>query len=103
LDYDYVLHINFAILYIKFGKNGAEITSIQIKSHTLFGVKCQSDAMWTSHILSILETATKGLSIFRMLKYKFNRKILCKIYFAFINPVLEYADVVFDNCFEKYY
>jgi hypothetical protein len=92
-------------LYIKFGENGAEITptSIQNKSHTLLGVKCQSDAMWTSHILSILETVTKRLNILRMLKYKVNRKRLCRIYLALIKPVLEYAVVVFDNCFEKYY
>ena len=29
------------------------------------------------------------------------RKILVKIYFAFIRPVFEYSDVVRDNCSEK--
>ena len=29
------------------------------------------------------------------------RKTLVKIYFAFIRPVLEYSDVVRDNCSEK--
>ena len=36
-----------------------------------------------------------------MLKYKVKRKNLVKIYFAFIRPVMEYSDVVWDNCTEK--
>lgn len=36
-----------------------------------------------------------------MLKHKVNRKTLVKIYIAFIRPVLEYSDVVWDNCSEK--
>lgn len=36
-----------------------------------------------------------------MLKYKVNRKYLVKIYISFIRPVLEYSDVVWDNCSEK--
>jgi hypothetical protein len=57
--------------------------------------------MWTSHILSIHEKATKRLNILRMLKDKVKRKTLCKICLAFIRPVLEYSDVVWDNCSEK--
>ena len=36
-----------------------------------------------------------------MLKYKVMRKTLVKIYFAIIRPVLEYSDVVWDNCTGK--
>ena len=36
-----------------------------------------------------------------MLKYKVKRKILVKIYFAFIRPVIEYSDVVWDSWIEK--
>ena len=36
-----------------------------------------------------------------MLKYKVMRKTIVKIYFAFIRPVLEYSDVVWNNCTEK--
>ena len=32
------------------------------------------------------------------LKFILDRKSLQSIYFAFIRPVLEYADVVWDNC-----
>lgn len=37
----------------------------------------------------------------RILKYKINRESLIKIYFAFIRPVLEYGDVVWDNCTDE--
>ena len=33
-----------------------------------------------------------------MLKYQVSRKTLINIYFSFIRPVLEYADIVWDNC-----
>ena len=33
-----------------------------------------------------------------MLKYSLDRKSLIKIYFSFIRPVLEYANLVWDNC-----
>ena len=34
----------------------------------------------------------------RKLKFQFDRKTLEIIYFTFIRPILEYADVVWDNC-----
>ena len=36
-----------------------------------------------------------------MLKYKISRESLINIYFSFIRPVLEYGDVVWDNCTEE--
>ena len=34
----------------------------------------------------------------RKLKFKLDRRSLQTIYFSFIRPLLEYADVVWDNC-----
>lgn len=36
-----------------------------------------------------------------MIKYSLCRDALIKIYMSFIRPVLEYGDVVWDNCNEK--
>ena len=36
-----------------------------------------------------------------ILKFVLDRKYLQKIYFRFIRPILEYADVVWDNCTEQ--
>ena len=34
----------------------------------------------------------------RKLKYKLDRRSLQTIYFSFIRPVIEYSNVVWDNC-----
>ena len=34
----------------------------------------------------------------RRLKFRLNRKSLETIYFSFIRPLLEYTDVIWDNC-----
>ncbi len=52
--------------------------------------------------ITILTEFTKKtcerLKLLRMLKYQVSRKALINIYFSFIRPVLEYADIVWDNC-----
>lgn len=57
-------------------------------------------ALWTSHIHTINDKATKKLNIL-IECYKFTRKALVKIYIAFIRPVLKYSDVMWDKCSEK--
>ena len=34
----------------------------------------------------------------RKFKFKLDRKSLQTMYFSFIRPLLEYADVIWDNC-----
>ena len=51
--------------------------------------------MSTHHILN-RRLSTK--SILRKLKFILDRKSLQIINFSFIRPLLEYADVVWDNC-----
>ena len=36
-----------------------------------------------------------------MLKYSLCREALVKIYISFIRPILEYGDIVWDNCNER--
>ena len=35
---------------------------------------------------------------FNVFKFKLDRKSLQTMYFSFIRPLLEYADVIWDNC-----
>ena len=81
---------------IRFGTSGQIINNVN--NHTHLGICFQSDGGWKTHILKIHEKASSRLNILRMLKYSLNRKSLIKIYYSFIRPVLEYADVVWDNC-----
>lgn len=41
------------------------------------------------------------LTILHTIKYKSNKEFLIKIYISFIRPILEYSDVVWDNCTQE--
>ena len=53
---------------------------------------------WTEHINRICETAWARINLLRALKFRIHRNALERMYFAFIRPLLEYSDAVWDNC-----
>ena len=53
---------------------------------------------WHHHIKYISENAWGRVNVMRKLKSKLDRKSLETIYTAFIRPLLEYGDVIWDNC-----
>ena len=53
---------------------------------------------WNKHISNILASVNKKLDIMLALKYKLDRRTLEIMYFSFIRPLLEYADIIWDNC-----
>ena len=71
-------------------------------SYKHLGSTFSSTCSWTEHISRITESAWVRLNLIRALKYQINRKALEKIYFAFIRPLLEYNDAVWDNCSVEY-
>ena len=50
------------------------------------------------HINYITEKAWTRINIMRCLKFKLDRKSLEQIYLIFIRPLLEYGDIIWDNC-----
>ena len=62
------------------------------------GVTFQSDLSWNKHVTNIVSKADKSLDVMLALKYKLDRKTLEIIYMSFIRPILEYADIIWDNC-----
>ena len=67
-------------------------------SHKHLGLVLSNDGTWQNHIELITSKAWSRTNIMRKLKFQFDRKTLEIIYFTFIRPILEYADVVWDNC-----
>ena len=65
-------------------------------SHKHLGLTISNTCSWIEHINNIAETAWSRLNLMRLLKFKINRKALEKMYFAFIRPLLEYSDSVWD-------
>ncbi|KAJ8310536.1 hypothetical protein KUTeg_012401 [Tegillarca granosa] len=70
-------------------------------SHCHLGLTLQSDATWSKHISNIYKKACSRITLLRMLKYQLDRNSLLTIYKSFIRPILEYGDVIWDNCTQQ--
>ena len=70
----------------------------EVDEHKHLGVILSNDCSWHSHIKYITDKAWKRVHIMRKLKFAIDRKSLEIIYTSFIRPILEYADVVWNNC-----
>ena len=53
---------------------------------------------WHEHLNNIKTKDLHLINVMRKLKFQLNRKSLQTIYYSFIRLLLEYADVVWDNC-----
>jgi hypothetical protein len=69
----------------------------EVKCHKHLGVTFSSDGSWHEHVENIKTKSWQRISIMRGLKFVLDRKSLEIIYTAFIRPLLEYSDVVWDN------
>ena len=70
----------------------------EVKVHKHLGIFIANDCSWHEHIAYIKDKAWNRINIMRRLKHTLDRKALDIIYCSFIRPIIEYSDVVFDNC-----
>lgn len=70
---------------------------IETNEHKHLGITFSSDGSWNQHVSNILSKASISLNILRKFKFHLSRNSLQNLYFAFIRPILEYADIVWDN------
>ena len=70
----------------------------EVTSHKYLGVVLSNDCTWHEHLEYIKSTAWTRINIMKKNKYKLGRRFLQIIYFSFIIPVIEYSNVVWDNC-----
>ena len=69
-----------------------------VESHTHLGLTLQSNMSWRKqHILQVYEK-TKRLNMLKFVTYKLDRSILTSLYKSLIRPLLEYGDVIWNNC-----
>ncbi len=66
--------------------------------HTHLGLTFSDDGRWNSHISSCLNKAWQRIGILRSLKFILKRSCLERLYFTSIRPLLEYGDIIWDNC-----
>ena len=69
-----------------------------VETHKHLGLILSDDAKWKAQITECLNKAWQRIGILRSLKFLLSRSCLERMYFSFIRPLLEYSDVVWDNC-----
>ena len=57
-----------------------------------------NDCAWHDQLEHIKKKAWIRVNVMRKLKFKLDRRSLQTIYISLIRPLLEYADIVWDNC-----
>ena len=73
----------------------------EVTTHKHLGIYLSQKLDWQKHIEYITEKASVRLNLLRSLKFTLDRNSLQKIYFIFIRSILEYADIVWDNCTQQ--
>ena len=75
--------------------SGANLESVSVHKH--LGLTFSSDLKWNNHVDDINARADKRLCQLEALRFKLNRKTLEILYISYIQPIVEYSDVAFDN------
>jgi hypothetical protein len=68
-----------------------------VSEHKHLGLVISDNGSWKKHIDMITGKAYKRINILRTFQFILYRKTLEKICFTFDRPLLEYADVIWDN------
>ena len=69
----------------------------EVTEYTNLGLTFNNKMTWESHITRIVERATKRTTTLHRIRHKLLRPALEKIYTSMSRPILEYADIIFDN------
>ena len=73
----------------------------EVESHKHLGLHLSIDCTWHEQMNYITENAWYRINILRKLKFNLDRKSLETIYLTFIRPLLEYGDIIWDNCTQQ--
>ena len=77
-----------------------EVQLAEVSSHKHLGLVLSNDCIWHQHIDYITKQAWNRINIMRKLKFKFDRNSLEIIFATFVRPLLEYRDIIWDNCIQ---
>ena len=80
--------------------NGVIIKRVQTHKHLALGLTFSSDGTWNHHFEKNISKTLPRLNLLhvRRLKFRLDRRYLENMYFSCVSPLLEYVDVVCDNC-----
>ena len=66
--------------------------------HIHLGLTITSILSWQIHIDKAILKANKIIYVMNIIKTKLPRNALCALYKSMLLPVIEYCDIIFDNC-----
>ena len=69
----------------------------ELSSHKHLGLYLFNNCSWREHIYYIKAKAWQRINTLRRLNFELDRKSLQIIYFSFVRPLLEYADIVWNE------
>jgi len=70
----------------------------ECSSHKHLGLHLQTDCKWDSHVQALIRKCRPLVACLRSFKYRLSRKALNTMYKSFILPIIDYADIIWDNC-----
>ena len=70
----------------------------EVYTYKYMGVFVSSDCQWHDHLNYIKSKAWSRINVMHKIKFKLDGKSLQTMYFSFIRPLLEFAEVIWDNC-----
>jgi hypothetical protein len=71
---------------------------MEVQTYTNLGLTLTSNMQWNTHIDKAITKESKRLYYLRRLQYILPRSALESIYLTMIRQILEYGDVIYDNC-----
>ena len=71
------------------------------EQHKHLGIILQGNCKWEEHITYLISKCRTNINCICSYKYRLNRKTLETMYKSYILPLLDYADVIWDNCTER--
>ena len=98
------MQISFLIRFVRLRTQSSTPISMdgviigETPSHKHFGLTFSKTCNWDKHIVIISEKASTRVNLLKALKSQVFRQSLEKMYFAYVRPLLEYSDTVWDNC-----
>jgi hypothetical protein len=71
---------------------------LEVQNHKHLGIFLSQNCTWHTHIDYIKCKAWMKINVMRKLMYRLDRKALEITYLSFVRPLLEYGNVIWDNC-----
>ena len=71
---------------------------MEVDFHKYLGITLSKNLSWGQHITEIVKKANRRLDVMTRMKRYLPRFCLEILYKTMIRPILDYGDVIYDNC-----